>query len=67
MPPLLVDLTVPDAKGKVWLDELQPDPWQNDYVLQPGDPARAFSVVSAGPNHVLGDGDDVSSRDVAPR
>jgi general secretion pathway protein G len=63
--PVLADLTVPDAKGKVWLDTIPPDPWQNEYVVLPGDPARAFAVVSPGPNHVLGDADDVSSRDDA--
>ena len=67
VPPLLVDLTVPDSKGKVWLDELPPDPWQNDDVLQPGDPARAFAVVSRGPNRALGDDDDVSSRETSRR
>ena len=31
------------------------------------DPARTFAVVSAGPNRVLGDADDVSSRATATR
>jgi general secretion pathway protein G len=61
--PTLADLTRPDAKQRVYLDELPLDPWQGEYVLQQQGPTvRETFVASAGPDRVLGTDDDISSR-----
>lgn len=60
--PALGDLTAADAQGHRALDVLPQDPWQNDYVVRPGDAPREFTVASAGPDRQIDTADDVSSR-----
>lgn len=60
-PSSLHDLVIPDANGSRLLEELPLDPWNRDYEL------RGKSVVSAGPNGVFGDGDDVSAHTIVHR
>lgn len=62
MPASLDELAIPDASGVAFLFQLPRDPWGHEYELRDhGEPRRTF-VVSAGPNGVFGDGDDVSVR-----
>ncbi|HZN40361.1 MAG TPA: type II secretion system protein GspG [Planctomycetota bacterium] len=62
-PASLHELVTADATGMRHLLELPIDPWGHDYELRDQVMGRrATFVVSAGPNGVFGDGDDVSAR-----
>ena len=58
MPPSLRDLLIRDGNREPCIDELPIDPWDRDYEL------REDCVVSAGPDGVFGDEDDVLSRTI---
>lgn len=60
--PTLAELAEPDGKGRRAIDELVRDPWDRDYVLQPGQAPGEFVVLSPGPNGTVGDDDDIRSR-----
>jgi general secretion pathway protein G len=61
LPVTMETLTKPDEKGRVWLHEVNKDPWGHDYVIKQVADAHRFDVVSAGPNGIVGDEDDISS------
>lgn len=60
--PTLEQLAQPDERGRRAIEELVPDPWHHDYVLQPEGARGEFVVLSPGPNGTLGDDDDITSR-----
>lgn len=61
--PTLEILTTPDERGRTWLESITRDPWDKDYEIREGDSRSgiSFEVVSAGPNGLMGDEDDISS------
>ncbi len=62
IPESLEELTTPDDKGRVILEELPKDPWDNDYILRKGDRSTEFEVISAGPDGTENTEDDISSK-----
>src|SRR5262245_43833869 len=67
LPASLNELAIPDASGCRVLEELPRDPWAHEYELRDHGEPRGTFVVSAGPNGVFGDGDDVSARTITRR
>ena len=67
MPASLNELAIPDASGRRDLEELPRDPWGHEYELRDHGELRRTFVVSAGPNGVFGDGDDVLARTIPRR
>ncbi|MGE3174170.1 MAG: type II secretion system protein GspG [Planctomycetota bacterium] len=59
--PAMADLTAKDERGSAYIDDLQPDPWGNAYVLRELENGRA-EVRSAGPDGQLDTADDLTSR-----
>ena len=66
-PKSLADLANPST-GRVYVKELNKDPWGNDYVYVPGTDAKIadFSVYSAGPDGIPDNEDDVTSQSTDP-
>ena len=60
--PRLTDLVTPDEQDNTYLEELPLDPWEREYELVPGDPAKRFTVISLGFDGVADTEDDVRSR-----
>src|SRR5262245_13572443 len=67
LPASLNELAIPDAGGRSFLEELPRDPWGHAYEQRDHGEPRGTFVVSAGPNGVFGDGDDVSARTIPRR
>jgi hypothetical protein len=67
VPTSLHELVIRDDRGRSSLEDLPLDPWGNAFELRDcGEPPRTF-VVSAGPNGVFGDSDDVSAATIRRR
>ena len=62
MPASLDELAIRHASGVRFLEYLPSDSWAHEYELREHGEPRGMFVVSAGPNGVFGDGDDVSAR-----
>jgi len=62
-PKSLKDLANPGA-GRVYVKEVNKDPWGNDYLYVPGTDAKIanFKVYSAGPDGIPDNDDDVTSQ-----
>jgi len=52
------------SSGRVYIQELNKDPWGNDYLYSPGSSAKLsdFKVTSAGPDGIPDNEDDVTLR-----
>ncbi len=66
-PKSLQDLSNPGS-GRVYVKELNKDPWGNDYVYVPGTDAKIadFKVYSAGPDGIPDSEDDVTTQSDDP-
>lgn len=66
-PKALGDLANPGS-GRVYVKELNKDPWENDYLYVPGTDAKLsdFKVYSAGPDGIPDNDDDVTSQSADP-
>jgi len=62
-PKSLKDLSNPSS-GRVYVKEVNKDPWGNDYLYVPGTDAKIanFKVYSAGPDGIPDNDDDVTSQ-----
>jgi type II secretory pathway pseudopilin PulG len=60
--PTLGDLTARDGKNEPELEDLPRDPWGHDYELRAGTSLNDIVAVSAGPDGVFGNADDIRSR-----
>ena len=62
-PKSLKDLANPGG-GRVYVKEVNKDPWGNDYLYVPGTDAKIanFKVYSAGPDGIPDNDDDVTSQ-----
>ena len=62
-PKSLKDLANPSG-GRVYVKEVNKDPWGNDYLYVPGTDAKIanFKVYSAGPDGIPDNDDDVTSQ-----
>jgi general secretion pathway protein G len=56
-------LYTPDSNGHKWLDmsEDPKDPWGMPYVLEPGERAKTYRILSFGPDKQEGTEDDITS------
>jgi len=59
--PTLEQLTTPDEKGRVAIDMLVADPWDQEYVIRELE-RNEFEVISFGPDEEEGTEDDITSR-----
>lgn len=62
-PKSLKDLSNPSS-GRVYVKEVNKDPWGNDYLYVPGTDAKIanFKVYSAGPDGIPDNDDDVTAQ-----
>jgi general secretion pathway protein G len=60
--PELEELTTPDARDRIYIDNLRRDPWGSDYVVRAGERPRDFEVRCAGMDGTLDTDDDITSR-----
>ena len=58
--PTMEQLTTEDEKGKVYLEMVPLDPWDNEYMIRETE-NRKFEVISMGPDGSEGTEDDISS------
>ena len=58
--PSMEDLTTPDDKGQAYIENLNTDPWEHEYVIRETDRGK-FEVISMGPDGSEGTEDDISS------
>lgn len=58
--PTLEQLAQRDERGRLAIESLPRDPWDGDYVLREGTHPGEFTIVSAGPNRIPGDDDDIA-------
>lgn len=58
--PSMEDLTTPDDKGQAYIENLDTDPWEHEYVIRETDRGK-FEVLSMGPDGSEGTEDDISS------
>lgn len=66
--PSMEDLQTEDRSGHKWLQGTEPiDPWGNAYVIQPGDKAGRFLVISYGPDANEGTEDDITSENIGQK
>lgn len=56
------------SSGRVYIKELNKDPWGNEYSYEPGTDAKLsdFKVFSAGPDGIPGNDDDVTTQSDDP-
>lgn len=56
--PTIEQLTEPDENGRVYVEMLPQDPWDQDYIIRETE-GRKFEVVSFGPDMEEGTEDDI--------
>lgn len=49
-----------DEKGNCYIEVLPKDPWDNDYILVPGERGKQFSIISMGPDKTQDTDDDIA-------
>lgn len=61
IPESLEILLEKNEKGRAYMEDMPKDPWQNDYILRPGEQAHEFEILCLGPDGDEGTEDDISS------